>query len=241
MGCARTMKTKTVILSVLCFIAALAVSIWVAVGYQTRLRLEEENQGLRQQVDQMAELVAENERLSNLVAHASQSQPLSDDQMRELLRLRGEVGALRQQSKAPETLPTEIRQAPAPPESTVPTADYWPRASWAFAGYTNPAAALQTSLWAANRGDVKTFLASITGEAQKIAETLLASRSESEVAAAVMAQLAGFKSLRVLNREVRDENNVVLMIANEQASGTETTRALMTKVGTEWKLSGYVP
>jgi len=235
------MNTKRVILGVLCAAGAIGVSVWLALGYQTRVRLEEENQALRQQLDQMAELSAENERLTNLVAQASQSQSLPKDQSRELLRPRAEVGALRQQGKAPESLPTEIRQAPAPPESTVPTADYWPRASWAFAGYTNPAAALQTSLWAANRGDVKTFLASITGEAQKIAETLLASRSESEVAAAVMAQLAGFKSLRVLNREVRDENNVVLMIANEQTSGTETTRALMTKVGTEWKLSGYVP
>jgi len=94
---------KRVILSVLCAIAALAVSIWVAVGYQTRLQLEEENQGLRQQVDQMAELVAENERLSNLVAQASQSRPLSEDQMRELLRLRGEI-----EWPSPEALKTQI-------------------------------------------------------------------------------------------------------------------------------------
>ena len=100
-GCARTTNMKRVILSVFCAIVVLGVSIWVAVGYQTRLQLEEENQGLRQQVDQMAELVAENERLSNLVAQASQSRPLSEDQMRELLRLRGEIGALRQQGKAP--------------------------------------------------------------------------------------------------------------------------------------------
>jgi type II secretory pathway pseudopilin PulG len=93
------MNAKSIIIGVLCAAALAAVAIWLAVGYQGRLRLKEENQGLRQQLDQMAELVADNERLSNLVVQASQSQPQSGEQIRELLRLRGEVNLLRQEGR----------------------------------------------------------------------------------------------------------------------------------------------
>jgi len=102
-------------------------------------RLEEENQGLRQQLDQMGELAAENERLSNLVAQASSSRSLSEDQMRELLRLRAEVATLRQHGNAPASSPNENSQAPTSAESAAPTTNYWPRASWAFAGYATRA------------------------------------------------------------------------------------------------------
>jgi hypothetical protein len=240
-GDSRIMKVKSVILGVLCAAAVVGVAVWLGVGYQARVGLEEENQGLRQQVEQMGELAAENERLSNIVAQASQSQPLSEDQMRELLRLRGEVAALRQQGKAPGPLPNENRQAPPSAESAAPATNYWPRASWAFAGYATPNAALQSSLWAASKGDIKTLLGSFTGDAQKIAETLLSTNSESEVAAAVIGQLVGFKSLRVINSEVRDEDTVVITTQTDEEGGPQIKKAMMKKVGGEWKLYGYVP
>jgi hypothetical protein len=85
-------------------------------------------------------LIADNERLSNLVAQASGSQSLTDDQLRELLRLRGEAGVLREQRKELETLREENRRVRAALESrlkaqsagaagTAATADYWPRDS----------------------------------------------------------------------------------------------------------------
>jgi hypothetical protein len=189
----------------------------------------------------MGELAAENERLSNLVAQASSSRSLSEDQMRELLRLRAEVAALRQQGKAPASSPNENRQAPTSAESADSSTNYWPRASWAFAGYASPNAALQSSLWAASKGDIKTLLGSFTGDAQKIAETLLSTNSDSAVAAAVMDQLVGFKSLRVINSEVRDEDTVVLTTQTDEAGGLQVKKAMMKKVGGEWKLYGYVP
>lgn len=115
------MKAKSVILSVLCATALVGVAIWLAVEHQARLRLGEENTVLRQQLDQMAGLAAENERLSNLVAQARSSQSLPDDRLRELLRLRGEVGVLRQQTKELETLREENRQARAAREGSLKT------------------------------------------------------------------------------------------------------------------------
>ena len=115
------MKANSVILSVLCATAVVGVTIWLRVGHQARLKLADENKALQQQCDQMARLAAENERLSNLVAQASRSQSLPDGRLKELLRLRGEVSALRQQSQELETLREDTRQARAALESSLKT------------------------------------------------------------------------------------------------------------------------
>jgi hypothetical protein len=243
------MKANSVIFNVLCATAVVGVAIWLAVGHQTRLRLGEENKALRQQLGQLAGLASENERLSNVVAQANRSQPLPDDQLRELLRLRGEVGILRQQGKELETLRNENRQVRAALESSLKTpnagaagaaatADYWPRDSWAFAGYASPDAALQTSVWAANKGDVKAFLGGTTGEIQKSVEEHIAGKSDSEASAELMADTGRLKSVRVVNREVEGDDTVVFMTAFEAENGTETNKMVIKKIGNEWKLSG---
>lgn len=56
------------------------------------VKSREQNQALQQQLDQ---LVAENQRLSNSLAQASTPQTPPEDQMTELLRLRNEVSMLR--------------------------------------------------------------------------------------------------------------------------------------------------
>jgi len=65
-------------------------------SHLAQIKLREENQSLRQQADQLAELSAENARLSNLVANATGAQ--TNTQLNELLRLRSEVGRLRKQT-----------------------------------------------------------------------------------------------------------------------------------------------
>jgi hypothetical protein len=119
----KAMNVRSAIPSVLYATALVGVGICLGLEHQARLRLGEENTALREQLDRMAGLGAENERLSNLVAQAkspqslpneqSKTQSLSDEQSLELLRLRGEVGVLRQQSKELETLREENRQARA--------------------------------------------------------------------------------------------------------------------------------
>ena len=62
---------------------------------QTNTKLRDENRVLREQVVQIEELRAENQRLSR--AGSSAANGLSEQQSRELLRLRGQVGVLRRQ------------------------------------------------------------------------------------------------------------------------------------------------
>ena len=91
--------TKTKIqLGIISVIAVAVVAIPLAIQPQSRAKLREENQVLRQQVSQLAQAAAENERLSNLLAQAKSPASLSREQASELLKLRGEVGVFRRQN-----------------------------------------------------------------------------------------------------------------------------------------------
>jgi len=171
---------------------------------------------------------------------------LTDDESRELLRLRGQVGLLRQQSRELEKVREENRQARAALENspksamaaTAATADYWPQDSWAFKGYTTPDAALQSSLWAANNGDLKAVLASVTGEMQKFIAEDIKGKSETEASIRAMDEVMGIKSIRVINRELRSDGTVVITAELEGPAEKRTEKFEMTKIEDEWKLSG---
>jgi hypothetical protein len=243
------MRANSVTTSVLSLAAVVGMAIWLAVEDQARLRLGEEHKTLEKQLDQMAGLIAENDRLSNLVAQANRSLPLPDDQSRELLRLRGEAGVLRQQSNELEVVRNENRQAHASLASggkgqsagavgAAATADYWPRDSWDFTGYASPDAALQTSLWAANNGDLKALLASVTGDVQKKMEEDFGGKSETEASIRAMDEVSNLKSVRVLDREVQGDDTVVLSAEFVDGTDSHTGKLVMKKIGNDWKLSG---
>jgi hypothetical protein len=77
------------------------------------VNLREQNVSLRQQVDQLAQLEANNQRLSNLLANTTTTRALTPDELSELLRLRSDVGLLRQMTNRPET----ARRVAEPAES----------------------------------------------------------------------------------------------------------------------------
>jgi hypothetical protein len=79
-------------------IALAGVATPLVIHYKAQAKLRDGEAALRQQNDQLAQLAADNERLSNLVAHANNS--TAQDQSRELLKLRGEVGVLKRQLAA---------------------------------------------------------------------------------------------------------------------------------------------
>jgi hypothetical protein len=105
------MRANSVITTIIPVAAVIGLAAWLAVEHQARARLGEEHGALEQQAEQMAGLVAENERLSNVVARADRQQSLPDEQSLELLRLRGEVGRLRQQTRELEAVRNENLQA----------------------------------------------------------------------------------------------------------------------------------
>ena len=75
-----------------------AIASLVVIGAYFHVRMREKDETLVEQTDRIARLEAENERLSNLVVNAKTDVLEPSEPSRELLRLRGEVGVLRQQT-----------------------------------------------------------------------------------------------------------------------------------------------
>jgi hypothetical protein len=226
--------------------AIIGLGVWFVIEHQRRLALAEAHRALEKQADQMAESIAGQ---SNVVASAGASRNLSDDESRELLRLRGQVGILRQQTKELGSAREENRQAHATLETaqksqvaagpkSAATADYWPQDSWTFKGYGSPDATLQSSLWAANNGDLKALMASVTGDLQKAIEEDLKGKSETEAQVKAMDEVMGFKSVRILNRETRGDDVTVLSIEMEGPTGTRRETMVLKRIENDWKLAG---
>ncbi len=156
--------------------ALVAASVAAPLVIRHRLEVEwkEKEARLRAQAEQVEDLSRENQKLSNLVAETRNSAPLSNGQLKELLRLRGEVGQLRQAARDIENLKGTSRQSPAVPEGTDTTSPpedqtvlaHWPKAELAAAGYSDPASALRTALWAMSRGDGDAMALSVTPESR---------------------------------------------------------------------------
>jgi RNA polymerase sigma factor (sigma-70 family) len=94
----KLMTMPKVKFGIISIIAVAGVATPLAIQHQSRAKLLHENQALRQQANQLAQLAAENDRLSNLLAQAKNPESLSRQQLSELLRLRGELGVLRRQN-----------------------------------------------------------------------------------------------------------------------------------------------
>lgn len=244
------MRINPVAVSILGVAAAMVAAICLAGQHATRIALIEEGSALQQQLNQVTELIASNDQLSNVLAHANPPQTLAQDQSRELMRLRGQAAVLRRQVAELENVRAENRAARAAFDSNsktplsdatkaAATADYWPQGSWVFKGYASPEASLQSSLFAANNGDLKGVLASATGEMQKHLEEDFAAKSETEASIKAMDEVSSIKSVRILDREFQDNETVVLTTDMEGRQGeTHAAKFIMKKIGNDWKISG---
>ena len=86
-------------LSLVGVLATAGIAASLAIWHHEQVTLREQAEVSRQQTEQLARFSVENERLSNQVAGVQSSQSLSPDQLSELLRLRGQIGLLRQTGK----------------------------------------------------------------------------------------------------------------------------------------------
>jgi RNA polymerase sigma factor (sigma-70 family) len=105
----KIMTATQLKLGVTALAAAGVITAW-AVQHQTQTRLRAENESLQQQIIQ---LETNNGSLSNRLATVGDSKSLTDEQMNELLKLRSEVGMLRQRTNELG----KLRASPAPATS----------------------------------------------------------------------------------------------------------------------------
>jgi RNA polymerase sigma factor (sigma-70 family) len=140
-------KLKIGVVSAL-IVAGVATPLILEQGSVARLRRE--NLALQEQIRQANLLRGENEKLSSQLSDARKDQSLTKAQLKELLRLRGEVGPLRRESQ--ELARQRASQPAAAPASPAPR-DFLPAAAWANVGSDSPEAAIQTFFWAAKHGE----------------------------------------------------------------------------------------
>lgn len=118
--------------TILCLPIAMGLAIWLTLEHRALLKVNAENSSLRQQLSQMPQLLAENERLSNLIAEENGSPSPPDPtaetshESKDLDRLRGEVKALQQQNKEIQQLQANTRETRAAVETAMRAADVNP-------------------------------------------------------------------------------------------------------------------
>lgn len=241
-GMAMT-KLKAGMVSV---VVVAGVATPLVLQHQSQARLQQENETLRLQLAQVQEHDGQKSNLQTGLVE------LTDDQKRELLKLRGEINQLRGQTSVLEKLRGENQQlrsslakaaqetSNSAPGREAPT-DF-PRESWAFAGYADPPSAFQSLVWALSNGDVQTAFASVSPGERARMENRWANKSETEISAGVIKEFQNTKRFRVLDREVVSENEAILRIYVEGEKTPETAfekGARLIKLGNDWKFDGW--
>jgi hypothetical protein len=227
-------------------IAVTGIAGSLVIRHTGQVKLRERAEASRQQAEEMARLSAENERLSNLVARTVSSQALPPDQLRELLKLRGQIGLLRQavgEQAQLQAANQQLRAGLATAEQQLAEAraapNFWAKEQLAFAGYAEPEAALKTSLWAMNNGDIKAYLACwAAGPVVSAAFENLREKGEAEMAAegkSLAENLAPSIGFHIVDKQVKSADEVILILS---CDGEGKTRKFVVKrVGSEWKLA----
>jgi hypothetical protein len=242
----QRMNWKGALTTALSLFAAIALAIWLAAEHESYRKANDEYQALQAKFARITQPAAPKETAP--VTQPGSSEALTAAESLELLRLRGEIGLLCPQVANLESIRNENHQARAALDGTLKdpaaatasaaaTADYWPHDSWAFKGYTSPEAALQTILWAANNGDVKTLAASTHADIQKMIQGDLEGKKQDEASIKVMDEVFNLKSVHVLNREFKDPDTAIITAEFEGRDETTTETLLLKKVGDEWKLA----
>jgi cell division protein FtsB len=219
----------------------------LAIWHSGQAKLRENAETSRHQAEQIARLSAENERLSNQVARAKAAKSLAPDELSELLRLRGQVGLLRQTDKEEAQLQAtneRLRAARAAWEKQVAEAraapNFWAKDQLAFAGYAEPEATLKTVLWAMNTGDVKSYLAGwASGDNVNVLfKGELRDQDETEVAAgrkSLAETLGPSIGFHILDKKVKSPDQVILNLSFDGEG--KARKFVVQKTGNEWKLT----
>ncbi|MGO8926930.1 MAG: hypothetical protein ACLQU3_08590 [Limisphaerales bacterium] len=230
------------------FVGAVAVTGIVAsfvVQHSGQGKLREKAEASRQQAEQIGRLSAENERLSNLLAHNGSSDTLSPEQLRELLRLRGQIGLLRQTAREQADLEAaneQLRAARVASEEQLAAAraapNFWAKDQLAFAGYAEPEAALKTLLWAMSNGDVKSYLACwVSGDdINPLFGGELQDAAGAKMLTDTLAPSAGF---HILDRKDKSPDQVILNLSFDGEG--KARKFVEQRIGGEWKVADMLP
>jgi hypothetical protein len=218
-----------------------------------RSQSERQHLLLEQQAARLAELLAQSNQLRHL-ANQTSSAPLTTDQFRELLRLRGEIGPLRQcateaaalLAREQKLFATERELPPTvPPPEPQTVLAYWPKEQLTSAGYATPAAAIQSALWSIKRNDPGALAASLTPETRAtITNRWLSSPADAFVSEtrSIAESIAPASGFYVLPEDLTPKIaglNPDLHILNVYFENEGATRGFgLRKINDQWQVEG---
>ena len=156
----------------------------------------------------------------------------------ELLRLRGEVGLLRNKIREQETLlaalPNQRQLKPIP-------AGYISKESLTFAGYSTPEKAMQSWLWAMTTGDKTNVLSSVGPNMGKEMGAEFATKSDGEFADKVRSEFSVLFAFQFVDRiSVTDSEVDLTMSAITFGDQTNNMKMIVRRIEDDWKVDGDV-
>jgi RNA polymerase sigma factor (sigma-70 family) len=231
----------------------ITVTIAAAVGtgiYETRQasilrdRLEILQQQQRPLVEQIQQLQLERDDATNRLDQLARVKTAADNNGVELLRLRSEVGTLRQRTNELARL---VRGGPDSGEGVLSAKSTeqdatgltnFPRDSWTFAGFTTPEDALQSYMWAKSRGDVNTAFAAATPELkQAVKEHYFKDKSEEEISSLFMESARSQTGFQIQKKLAAAEDQVVFQVHIDGTEEKSYSLLTLKKWDGEWKVS----
>lgn len=227
---------------------AASIAITVAIEQQSANRRRADAESLFQEETQMVEARLENARLSNIVSQASSAQPLSHEQLTELLRLRNEVNQLRgvpvEKSRL-EATNASLRDLDAKSQKALAAAralpNYWPRSQLTFAGFSDPESGAKSVLAAMNNGDIQAFLNSLDPSMSTNFEAELKKElgDTDDIKRNLRDFLSDADGFHIVGETTNGGNDVDVEISFDGTNLTRKVVMVMRKTGGEWKYIGH--
>jgi RNA polymerase sigma factor (sigma-70 family) len=117
----------------------------------------------------------------------------------------------------------------------------FPRGSWAFRGYATPESALVSLVWSAVNSDVEGFLNSLSPDQQARVRLRWQRQGlgsdEAQIRNSISNQFGPIIKIRILDKEILSESEVVLRLLMEgEKGGTGTVGKKAQRIGNEWKI-----
>jgi hypothetical protein len=236
-------KIKILILIVV-VVASVAAS--VVIRHRGQVQLQEREKSIQAQADALMRMSGENERFTKLIAQVKSTEPLSREQLTELLKLRSEAGQLRQSgaTKIPlqkdnERLRDKVSRTAQQLAEAQALPNYWAKDQLTYAGYGDPESALKSMLAAMNKGDTSAWRTMLTPEALENLQKDLGKRglSESqqdaeiqEMGKMVTASASGF---HILDETMPTADKAIINLSFDGEGAAR--KFVLKKVGNEWK------
>jgi hypothetical protein len=234
--------TRSSLAVISAIVVAGSVFSW-SIQRQAAVRLQETRGASRELAGQLAQLQEDNLWLSSQIAQRKPFASLPDDQFRELLRLRGEVGRLRGDRRETDQLHATNQQllaTLAKSERAQTVQVRWASDQLAFAGYADPESAMVSTLWGLNNGDPDFYLSMLTPDQKAVLEKA----GKSEETAAIYRKIGELlyppttTGISLVGKKLNSPDEAVVDLYYEGEG--KTRKFILKRTDGAWKLHDLV-